>query len=91
MSRRHEKSQRTAQEETQFLTVVFKLLIADDLLGPLFRKLAQDRAFCQGLKSGILAFAVQQAGTSVLFEVVLERKLPLAHFSSPTGTTLEFL
>lgn len=38
------KSQRTAQE-TQFLTVVFKLLMAADLLGPLFTKLAQGRAF----------------------------------------------
>lgn len=59
MSKRHEKSQITAQEETQFFTVVFKLLIAADLLGPLFSKLAQGRAFCQGLKSSILAFAVQ--------------------------------
>lgn len=41
MSKRHKKSQRTAQEETQFLTVVFKLLIAADLLRPLFSKLAQ--------------------------------------------------
>lgn len=35
------------QEETQFLTVVFKLLIAAGLLGPLFCRLAQGRAFCQ--------------------------------------------
>lgn len=59
MSKRCEKRQRTAQEKTQFLTVVFKLLIAADLLGPLFSKLAQGRGFCQGLKSVILAFAVQ--------------------------------
>lgn len=91
MSKRHEKTQRIAQEETQFLTVVFKLLIAADLLGPLFSKLAQGRAFCQGLKSSIWHLLFITAGTNVLFEVVLKRKLTLAHFSSPTGTTLEFL
>lgn len=36
MSERHEKSHRKTQGEIQFCTVVFKLIIAADLLGPLF-------------------------------------------------------